>query len=231
MKKILIYIMVLLAALSCREKAEYDQTLGLLSRYNVLSANGGSTQVAVFSNTAWTVEFDHPVSWAYIDRFSGYKSSYLVFTFDVNYGRSRRVDLVFKAGGQTRTLSMWQNPGTDDGNIKITGQTSVLAPKEGTTVSAPISTNLVYSLEEMYLSISYPDGNTPETPWITLLGFKQNPINASDIKMDIQIAPNESGAIRIADIYLCHTDAGEAYDSEEGDTITSTNKINVVQMQ
>ena len=71
MKKILLYVMVLLAALSCAKKAEYDQTLGLLSKYNVLSKDGGSTQVAVFSNTSWTVEMDRQVDWASIDRFNG----------------------------------------------------------------------------------------------------------------------------------------------------------------
>ena len=230
MKKILLYITVLLAALSCREKAEYDQTLGLLSRYNVLSVDGGSTQVAVFSNTDWTVEFDHPVSWAYIDRFNGHKSSHLVFTFNVNYGRSRRVGLVFKAGDQTRTLSMYQKARTSEGSIKFTGETSQLAQKEGKSVSIPISTNLVYSLEEMYLSISYSDGTSPETPWITLSGFTQDPLDANNIKMNLEIAPNESGAARIADVYLCHTDAGDAYDSTEGDTITSSNKIKVTQL-
>ena len=65
----------LLAAVSCTEhKAEYDQTLGLLSEYNILPKDGGSTQVAVFSNTSWTVEMDRQVSWASIDRFDGYKS-------------------------------------------------------------------------------------------------------------------------------------------------------------
>ena len=70
--------MVLLLAASCDPKAEYDQTLGLLSEYNVLSASGGSTQVAVFSNTDWTVAMDHQVDWASIDRFNGHKSGYLV---------------------------------------------------------------------------------------------------------------------------------------------------------
>ena len=106
MKKIALFILILLAAVSCREKFEYDQTLGLLSEYNILSSGGGSTQVAVFSNTEWSVEFDHPVSWASIDRFNGIKSGYLVFDYDVNYGRARRVILVFKAGDQTRTLNM-----------------------------------------------------------------------------------------------------------------------------
>ena len=108
MKKIILFITVLLAAVGCEKKAEYNQTLGLLSKYNVLPASGGRTQVAVFSNTSWAVEMDREVSWASIDRFNGYKSGYLVFDYEVNYGRARRVILVFTAGGQTRTLNMYQ---------------------------------------------------------------------------------------------------------------------------
>ena len=233
MKKILLYITVLLAALSCREKAEYDQTLGLLSRYNVLSVDGGSTQVAVFSNTAWTVELDHPASWVNIDRFEGYKTGYLVFDYAVNYGRSRRVDLVFKAGDQTRRLTMYQAKRLSDGDctLSFSGASSVPAAAAGETISLTVTTNLLYSLEDMSIELSYPEGQTPETPWITLLGFEQNPLDLSDIKVNVQIAPNETGATRQGYIQLTHTDGGPDYQTPEGSVFRSTNKITVVQLK
>ena len=223
MKKIIPYILLLLAAISCEKKAEYDQTLGLLSEYNVLPASGGSTQVAVFSNTAWTVEMDRKVSWASIDRFNGVKSGYLVFDYEVNYGRARRVILVFKAGGETRTLNMYQSAAlADDECVMRLGTSSVAAQADGMTAEIPFTTNLIYLLDEMYLTLSYPEGQEPETPWITLEKVESTGIS-------IKIAPNTTGALRTANLKLSHTDAG-GMDSVEGDTVYS-NTVSVVQTQ
>lgn len=224
MKKILLYITILLAALGCQQKAEYNQTLGLLSKYNVLGSGGGSTQVAVFSNTDWTVEFDHPVSWASIDRFGGHKTSYLNFDYEVNFGRARRVNLVFKAGDQTRILSMYQETHISDGDcqMELGGPSSIAAPADGLTQSIPFDTNLIYNLDEMFLTLSYPEGEEPEAPWITLK-------NVTKEAVEIEVAPNTTGAIRTANMKLSHTDAG-SYNSTEGDTIHS-NVITVVQIQ
>lgn len=222
MKKIALLMVVLLAAVSCTEqKAEYDQTLGLLSEYNILSADGGSTQVAVFSNTDWTVEMDRQVSWASIDRFGGYKSGYLVFDFDVNYGRARRVILVFKAGDRTMTLNMYQNARFSDSACTMDfGTTNIAAPAAGSTESIPFNTNLVYDLDDMFLTLSYPEGQEPASPWITLKEVRKDVV-------EIVIAANTTGAERTANMRLSHTDAGD-YNSTEGDTIYS-NTVTVVQ--
>lgn len=214
MKKIALMI-VLLAAVSCMEyKAEYDQTLGLLSEYNILSAEGGSTQVAVFSNTSWTVEMDRQVSWASIDRFGGYKSGYLVFDFDINYGRARRVILVFKAGDQTMTLNMYQNARFADADCIMDLEAGTIeTPAAGKTVEIPFSTNLVYNLDEMYLTLTYPEGQEPAEPWITLKAVERE-------KVTVEIAPNATGTTRTANLRLSHTDAG-SYNSTEGDTVHS----------
>lgn len=213
---------VLLAAVSCMDqKSEYNQTLGLMSEYNVLSKDGGSTQVAVFSNTAWTVEMDREVDWASIDRFGGYKSGYLVFDFDVNYGRSRRVILVFKAGDKTMTLNMYQNPYLADSDCEMSFDVSSLsAPAEGMSTNLDFDTNLVYNLDEMYLTFSYPEGQESATPWITLKSVQKDIVQ-------IQIAPNTTGAARTVNMRLTHTDEG-GYDSTEGDSVYS-NTVTVVQ--
>lgn len=223
MKKLAIIIAALLAAVACDEKVEYNQTLGLMGEYNKLSVDGGSTQVAVFSNTDWTVEMDHPVSWASIDRLSGHKSGYLVFDYETNYGRARRVNLIFRAGDETRTLSMYQTTRlSDDACVLDLDAANIAAPAEGMEVMIPFETNLVYLLDEMYLSFTYPEGEEPATPWITLKSVELNSIT-------IVIAPNNTGVERRTKMVLAHTDAG-ALEAEEGDTVTS-NTINVVQTQ
>lgn len=221
MKKILYCIMIVFAAVSCAKDAEYNQTLGLLSRYNKLSADGGSTQVAVFSNTNWTVEMEEPVSWASIDRFKGYKSGYLVFDYEINYGRARRVNLIFKAGGETMILSMYQSARIDDSDCELDLDASSLTPSaSGATEIIPFETNLIYLLDEMYLTLTYPEGQEPETPWITLKSVELDNIC-------IEIAPNNTGAVRTANMRLTHTDAG-SYDSEVGDSVYS-NTITITQ--
>ena len=221
MKRIILYIIVLLTALSCREKAEYDQTLGLMSEYNVLSADGGSTQVPVFSNTSWTVEMDREVSWASIDRFGGEKCSYLVFDWEINYGRSRRVILVFKAGGETRTLNMYQSARySDDKCVMKLTPAQINPTAEGGEVELDFNTNLVYNLDEMFLTLTYPPGQEPQSPWITLKSVTKD-------KVTVVIAPNTTGNDRKANLRISHTDAG-AYDSTEGDMISS-DPVTVVQ--
>ena len=221
MKKIILFITVLLVAVGCEKKAEYNQTLGLLSKYNVLPASGGSTQVAVFSNTSWTVEMDREVSWASIDRFNGYKSGYLVFDYEVKYGRARRVILVFTAGGQTRTLNMYQKGYFSDSEcVMKLGVSSLSVEAEGETREIDFTTNLIYNLDEMYLTLTYPEGQEPETPWIILRGVEAD-------KVVVEIAPNTTDAVRMANLRLTHTDAG-GMDATEGDSIYS-NTVTVVQ--
>lgn len=223
MKKFILYIAVFFAAAACSPKAEYDQTLGLLSAYNQLGSAGGSTQVAVFSNTSWTVEMDREVSWASIDRFGGYKSGYLVFDYEVNYGRARRVILVFKAGDQTRTLNMYQQAYYSDSEcVMRLDVSSIAATAEGKTETLPFNTNLIYNLDEMYLTLTYPEGQEPERPWIILKNVEAD-------KVEVEILPNATGALRMANLRLTHTDAG-SLTSTVGDTIYS-NTITVVQTQ
>ena len=221
MKKIILFAILLLGAVSCLKDSEYNQTLGLLSEYNSLKYEGGSTQVAVFSNTDWTVSMEPKVSWASIDRFSGHKSGHLVFDYEINYGRARRTLLVFKAGDKTMTLNMYQAGYYDDDECIMeldVEDDKIEATAEGKVVEIPFETNLVYNLDEMFLTVTYPD--EPEEDWIILKSVEET-------KVTIEITPNATGAERRANIKLSHTDAG-ALKATEGDTIHS-NTITVVQ--
>ena len=221
MKKIILYIVAFMAVVSCVPSFEYEQTLGLLHEYNLLSENGGSTQVAVVSNTNWTVEMDRPCDWASIDRLSGEKCGYLTFDFDVNYGRSRRVILVFRSGDQVRTLNMYQkSPLADDDCIMDLDASSINAPAEGLVQEIKFETNIACHIPEMFLTITYPQGQEPEQPWITLKSIDED-------KVSLEIAPNTTGAQRNANVRLTHVDAG-LIDATEGDPVYS-NTISVVQ--
>ena len=223
MKKFILYTILLLAAVSCVKESEYNRTLGLLSEYNSLPNSGGSTQVAVFSNTDWTVSMEPKVSWASIDRLGGHKSGHLVFDYEINYGRARRTLLVFKAGNETMTLNMYQEGGISDEDCVMDLQVEddkIEATAEGLVMEIPFETNLVYNLNEMFLTLTYPVDQEPVQDWITLKSVEAT-------KVTIEIAPNNTGEERRANVKLSHTDAG-SLKSTEGDTIYS-NTLTVVQ--
>lgn len=209
MKKIIAILSFAALLCSCEKKAEYNRTLGLMSEYNQLTAEGGKTDVAVFSNTDWTVEFDRPAPWASIDRLKGYKSGRVIFSFEKNFGRARRVILIFKAGDQVMTQNMYQKNGIADADVVLNiGETSLDSPVEGCRVDIPFETNLIYNLDEIYLTITYPEGEEPAYPWIHL-----DEIRADLLK--ISVDENNTGSERVANVRVTHTDAG-AYDAEEG---------------
>lgn len=210
MKKFLLILSFAALLCSCEKKAEYNRTLGLMSEYNKLSAEGGKTDVAVFSNTDWTVEFDRPAPWASIDRLQGFKSGRVIFSFEKNFGRARRVILIFKAGDQQMTQNMYQVGGIADADVVLkVVTTSIEAPAEGLQLDIPFETNLIYNLDEIYLTVTYPEGQEPAKDWIRLV----------DVQLDViklVIDANQSGEPRIANARVTHTDAG-SLDSKDGE--------------
>ena len=219
MRKIYMLIAALAMLVACDKPIEYNQTLGLLSEYNVLQAEGGSTDVGVFSNTSWTVKFLSEAEWASIDRLAGEGCSRVIFNFERNYGRSRRVVLEFRAKDEVRTLNMYQSGGIADADVKMNiPSSSYDAPVEGGEKTFMFETNLIYDLKRMELDVAY-NGNDV-APWIHL-------VNVSADKVIISIDKNESGAPRQAKVRVSHTDEG-AWNSTIGDTLYS-NEINITQ--
>lgn len=219
MRKIYMLIAALAMLVACDKPIEYNQTLGLLSECNVLSASGGSTDVAVFSNTSWTVRLLSEADWASIDRLSGEGCSRVIFNFERNYGRSRRVILEFRAKDEVRTLNMYQSGSIADADVKMTIlNPSYDAPVEGGEKTFMFDTNLIYDLERMELSVAYNGDDV--TPWVHL-------VSVSADKVIVAVDKNESGAPRVAKVKVSHTDEG-TWNSTIGDTLYS-NEINITQ--
>lgn len=219
MRNIYMLFAALAMLVACDKPIKYNQTLGLLSEYNVLKAEGGSTDVAVFSNTSWTVKFLSQADWASIDRLSGEGCSRVIFSFERNYGRSRRVVLQFNAADQTRTLNMYQSGSIADADVRMDIlNPSYEAPAEGGEKTFMFSTNLVYDLERMELDVVYNGEDV--TPWIHL-------VKVSADKVIVSLDRNETGVPRQAKVRVSHTDEG-AWNSTIGDTLYS-NEINITQ--
>lgn len=226
MRKQILYVICAAALLAagCEKPAGYNQPLGLFSEYNKLGSAGGVTDVPVFSNTDWTVAPDREASWFSIDRFKGHGCDRVMFNYEVNYGRARRVILVFTAtGGETRSINMYQEAGIADSDVVLKFESSTLLPVgAGETLELPFKTNLIYNLDELYLTITYPEGQEPDADWITL-----DSVTAE--KAVLTIAPNTTDGPRTANVRMSHTDAG-ALKAEEGDTVHS-NVLSVVQIK
>lgn len=220
------YLYVLCSAVlimtGCQKKAAYDQPLGLFSEYNKLGSGGNVTDIPVYSNTDWEMRADRVANWCSVDRFSGSGCGRVKFSYETNYGRSRRVILIFTAGDVTRSINMYQEGGLSDSEVELTiSEDSLFPSPDGQTYTVPFNTNLVYNLDEIYLSFRYPAGETPATPWIVL-----NSVTADQIVFTV--APNNTGVVRQANVRVAHTDAG-SLKSTVGDTLESGNKLTITQ--
>lgn len=202
MKKLYLLFVFMVVAASCDKPIEYNQTLGLLSEYNILKAAGGSTDVAVFSNTSWTVRPLSPASWASIDRLSGEGSGRVIFDFEQNFGRSRRVVLEFRAADKTMTLNMYQEAAIADEDVEMTlGTSEYEASMAGEQKSFSFQTNLIYDLERISLDVVYDDG-AGQKDWIRL-----SEVTATSVTLNVDA--NKTGVARAANVRLAHSDEGE----------------------
>lgn len=194
---------------SCQKKVVFSHGIGLMSEFNILGAENGNTPILVFSNSTWTASFATPVSWASLDRVSGTGNGNTKFYYEVNYGRSRSVAVVFTGGGETRQIVMWQKPAISDDQVVLTmAETEAEAPKGGKTVSVGFDTNLIYQKEEIFCDVQYPEGGA--AGWIT-----STTVDPSTMTVNIVCAPNASASVRSAIVRIGHTDAG-SYNATSG---------------
>lgn len=219
MRKIYTLIFAIVTLVACDKPIEFERTLGLMSDYNVLSSSGGSTDVPVFSNTSWTAKLQQPVKWAALDRLAGEGCSRVVFSYERNYGRSRRVILEFQAKDEVKTLNMYQESAIADADCVIEILNPLYeAPAEGGEKAFSLNTNLIYDLERFSLDVIYEV--EPAADWLHL-------VSVSTDEVVVLLDKNETGALRKANVKLAHTDAG-AYNSTMGDTLYS-NVITITQ--
>lgn len=118
MKTVIKYLAVLFicacALTSCDNKAEFSRPLGLLSREVYLPSAAGVTPVVVYSNSSWTVEFTTPVDWAVLDRLKGNGVGEVKFSYSENFGKRRKVGVVFCSGELKDTVIMYQKSKSEE---------------------------------------------------------------------------------------------------------------------
>ena len=97
-----------LSVVSCQQKIEFDQPLGLLTETTNISSEAGVTPILVYSNTEWKVKLTEDVDWAGIDRLTGTGMGQVKFNYAENYGPERVVGVAFEAGEVRDTVYMIQ---------------------------------------------------------------------------------------------------------------------------
>lgn len=219
MRKIFTLIFAIVTLVACDKPIEFERTLGLMSDYNVLPSSGGSTDVPVFSNTSWTAKLQQPVKWASLDRLAGEGCSRVIFSYERNFGRSRRVILEFQANGEVRTLNMYQESAIADADCVIEILNPLYeAPSAGGEKTFSLNTNLIYDLERFSLDVIYEV--EPDSEWIHL-------VKVTEDKVIVSLDANTTGMARKANVRVAHTDEG-GYNSTDGDTLYS-NVITITQ--
>lgn len=112
MKTVVKYSVVLIlwacAFSSCEKKAGFNRPIGLFSREVYLPSDAGVTPIVVYSNSSWTAKFTEPVDWAVLDRLNGNGVGEVRFSYSRNYGKRRKVGVVFCSGEQRDTVIMYQ---------------------------------------------------------------------------------------------------------------------------
>lgn len=219
-KTLLILVLLGIVALSCTKPAVFDKPIGLISEYNTLSAGGGSTPIAVYSNTTWQVEFLEQVSWASLDRLSGELSGQVMFNFDANYGRSRYVVVKFSAAGQSKTLKMFQKAAIANADVILEFDGNSLdIDSSKATLSQTFHTNLIYQLDQIRLEVVYPDGQE-SVNWVDGVSFEFEE-GSRTATVHFTVEGNATGDSRSAYLRLYHIDGGDSCDAVEGTPVYS----------
>ncbi len=193
---------LLLGAVSCEKRAEYERPLGVLTRLTKLDAASGDTPVLVYSNTDWSVTLTSKVTWAGLDRLSGSGCGQVHFLYGENYGRARKVGIAFDAGGVRDSVYMLQAAGQTDPVLGFAASTAEV-PAAGGAQECALKCNLYYDIADVKAEVRSAAEGEAAPDWVEVNSVALD-------RVTFTVAANGSGAERSAVVVLSHTDgAGE----------------------
>jgi len=203
---------------SCDKPYELDLPLAVTQHNLTLQKAAGETHILVYADGAWTAGFTRQVEWASLNKLSGEGNHDIVLKYSANYGVSRQVGIVLTKGELRDTVHVTQLGEVTEGSVTFSSPAVTLL-KSAADISAPISTNMQYSLSEFQVTTEYFDGEgtslgvetfgqeAPDTlhivPWVTIKDFTKSRLNYS-------VAENATDDARIAVIRLFVQDAEDA---------------------
>ena len=206
MKKVILIITSILLLASCDKPYQLDLPLSVAQRKISLTKDAGSTHILVYADGDWTASFTEPVSWASLNKVSGYGNNDLVFTYSANFGIARRVGIVL-AKDELRDTVVLTQAGMISTPIYEPQVSQVPLFNTAGTAVVNATGNLLYCADAVYAYAIYPkaDGTEEEVlidgedsdpnHWITSFEAEHN-------KFRFNVNANASGSVRTAKLRL-----------------------------
>lgn len=194
---------------SCQEEYAIFDNLAVTSHTLNISQTPGKTHIAVYSTGAWTVAFDKPVDWASLDRLSGSGLGDFVLSWSANFGTTRSLDILVSRDNLTERITVIQTGSVTTPYI-IFDRTKVALPRQRTTYSVPMTTNLGFSRADFRArAVYYDNPSRPDTLEIGTASGKAW-ISACEIledRVDFTVEANSGESDRNATLVCYLTDA------------------------
>lgn len=192
-------------AVGCEKTYEMDLPLAVTANTLKLTKDAGSTHILIYAADKWTATLTDEVKWASINKLSGEGNADIVFAYAANYGVSRKVGVVFTAGGLRDTVMLTQAAAVAEPAINFTDRSATLLGA-ASTVRIPLTTNVQYNVDDMRVRVTYEgedddEGQSAQAEgWISDITFDAESLSLS--------APDYAGDMpRIGYVTLSLTDA------------------------
>lgn len=201
-----LFLMTFVASLfslttACEQDYELDLPLAVMQNTQNLDAGGGQTHVLVYASGDWKIALDQDVNWATIDRRSGSGNGEFVFTFELNPGIVRKVDVVLTSGSRREVISMIQKGFVSEAQLTIK-KTQLDLPDWKAGVQVAFDTNMDLALERVETKIVYGD----EAETSALAADWISNVTVTEDAILFEAAANDTDAARTAQLVVSVND-------------------------
>ena len=206
MKKVILIITSILLLASCDKPYQLDLPLSVAQRKISLTKDAGSTHILVYADGDWTASFTEPVSWASLNKVSGYGNNDLVFTYSANFGIARRVGIVL-AKDELRDTVVLTQAGMISTPIYEPQVSQVPLFNTAGTAVVNATGNLLHCADAVYAYAIYPKADGTEEE-VLIDGEDSDPnhwissFEAEHNKFRFNVNANASGSERAAKLRL-----------------------------
>lgn len=187
-----LYLLILIIPFltQCKKEPEMGLSLALNSKEIHLAATAGKTNIMVYSDGNWKVQFKEQVDWVSINKMEGVGNSDLIFTYSENYGASRSVTLILSKDGESQEVLIIQQ------GLEVAlrfSKTRYTMSKKSLTVNLPIISNLKYDFKDVKVDYLYDDETSEK--WITNVSITKDGYTFDALE-------NNAGRKRSARVYI-----------------------------
>lgn len=164
----LILAVSLFIAPSCEHDYEWELPLAIDHNALIFSTDAGTEHVLVYSTGNWTASFTEERSWITMRKASGSGIGDIILDFEENRGIDRRANLVVRANGLEKYISITQTGSIAEPILQLPSQKTVSA--EGGAIVLEFFTNMGEALELIKVRVVCLDEEGEELagtePWI-----------------------------------------------------------------